>query len=58
VVPITTGKAPEILWSWLVGGGDTVKESGLKRAWFHMLGNTTNEVAFLIYLWRNVLKCI
>jgi hypothetical protein len=55
VVPITTGKSSEILWSWLVGSR---RKGSLRGVWYHMLGNIAKEVTFLIHLWRNILKCI
>jgi hypothetical protein len=60
VVPITTGKSPEILWSQLVGSRYTVnklmREGSLRRVWCHMLGEMAKEVTSLIHLWQNILK--
>jgi hypothetical protein len=53
VVPITTGKSSEILWSWLVGSR---RKGSLRGVWYHMLGTMAKEVTFLIHLWRNILK--
>jgi hypothetical protein len=53
VVPITTGKSSEILWSWLVGSR---REGSLRGFGYHVLGNITKGVTFLIHLWQNILK--
>ena len=58
VIPITTGKSSEILWSRLVRSRHTVnkwmRKGSLRRVWHPMLG--AKEVTFLIHLWQTILK--